>query len=106
MKLDSKPKTRNKIEDIPEFDLGEPELETQHAHTPDSEKRVVVEPDAEAEAGHHGEELLHMTPEEREKHKKFEALWYEPYMIAKCIGKNSFEIAKLNGWKLSISING
>lgn len=77
--LDSKPKTRNKIEDIPEFDLGEPELETQHAHTPDSEKRVVVEPDAEAEAGHHGEELLHMTPEEREKHRKFEEMRKKHY---------------------------
>lgn len=40
------------------------------------------------------------------KHKKFEALWSKPYMIAKCIGKNSFEIAKLNGWKLTISVNG
>ena len=40
------------------------------------------------------------------KHKKFESLWSKPYLIARCIGKNAFEIAKLNGWKLSISVNG
>lgn len=72
--LDAKPKARKKIEDIPEFDLGEPELGTQQPQTPETEKRVIVEPDAEVEAGHHGEELLHMTPEEREKHRKFEAM--------------------------------
>ena len=40
------------------------------------------------------------------KHKKFKSLWFEPYLIAKCIRKNAFELAKLNGWKLSISVNG
>lgn len=40
------------------------------------------------------------------KYKKFESLWFEPYMIARCIGKNLFEIDKLNGWKLLILVNG
>ncbi|ORY19241.1 hypothetical protein BCR34DRAFT_472310 [Clohesyomyces aquaticus] len=77
--LDAKPKSRKmKVDDIPDFDLGEPELEAGNAHTPDSEKRVIVEPDAEEE-GRHGEELLHMTPEEREKHRKFEEMRKKHY---------------------------
>lgn len=80
--LDDKPRTRRpKIDDIPDFDLGEPELVSRNSQTPESEKRVVVEPDAEdTESGHnHGEELLHMTPEEREKHIKFEEMRKKHY---------------------------
>ncbi|KAF2689025.1 hypothetical protein K458DRAFT_123033 [Lentithecium fluviatile CBS 122367] len=78
--LDDKPKTRKpRMDDIPDFDLGEPELEARTSHTPESEKRVMVEPDAEVEASHHGEEFLNMTPEEREKHKKFEELRKKHY---------------------------
>ena len=40
------------------------------------------------------------------KHKKFESMWSGPYVVAKCIGKNAFELAKLNGCKLPISVNG
>jgi protein phosphatase inhibitor 2 len=78
--LDDKPKTRKqKIDDIPEFDLGEPEMEARHSHTPESEKRVMVEPDVEGDPGHHGEEFPHMTPEEREKHRKFEEMRRKHY---------------------------
>jgi protein phosphatase inhibitor 2 len=79
--LDSKPRTRKqKIEDIPEFDLGEPEQNAPHqAHTPESEKRVMVEPDVEGDEGHHGEEYLRMTPEEQEKHRKFEMMRKKHY---------------------------
>lgn len=78
--LDDMPKTRKpRIDDIPEFDLGEPELEARSSHTPDSEKRVIVEPDAEDDVGHHGEEFPHMTAEEREKHKKFEEMRKKHY---------------------------
>lgn len=55
------------------------------------------------------EDLMLKWDEDRAKlgkHKKFESLWSEPYLIAKCIGKNAFELAKLNGCKLSISVNG
>jgi protein phosphatase inhibitor 2 len=75
-----KPKTRKpRIDNIPEFDLGEPELEARTSHTPESEKRVMVDPDAEVEAGHHGEEFANMTPDEQEKHKKFEELRKKHY---------------------------
>jgi protein phosphatase inhibitor 2 len=79
--LDSKHRTRKqKIEDIPEFDLGEPEQNAPHqAHTPESEKRVMVEPDVEGDEGHHGEEYLRMTPEEQEKHRKFEMMRKKHY---------------------------
>jgi len=78
--LDAKPKTRKpKVDDIPDFDLGEPELEARNSRTPESERRVVVEPDAEDDVGHHGEELLHMTPEEKEKHQKFEQMRKKHY---------------------------
>jgi len=40
------------------------------------------------------------------KHKKFESLWSRPYLIAGHAEKNAFEIAKLNGWKLPILVNG
>ena len=40
------------------------------------------------------------------KHKKFESLWFSPYLIAGHVGKYAFKIAKLNGWELLISING
>ncbi|KAF2646851.1 hypothetical protein P280DRAFT_388430 [Massarina eburnea CBS 473.64] len=74
-----KAKRKPRIDDIPEFDLGEPGLEAPHSHTPESEKRVMVDPDAEADEGHHGEELADMTPDELEKHKKFEELRKKHY---------------------------
>jgi protein phosphatase inhibitor 2 len=79
--LDDKPKKRKqKMDDIPDFDLGEPELEAADSRTPESERRVIVEPDAAGESGHHdGDELAHLTPEEREKHIKFEKLRKKHY---------------------------
>lgn len=77
--LDAIPKRKPKMDDIPDFDLGEPELEAGSSHTPDSEKRVIVEPDAEDTPGHHGEDLPHLTPEEREKHRKFEEMRKKHY---------------------------
>lgn len=78
-----KPKTRKqKIDDIPDFDLGEPQLEAAQPRSPEGERRVVVEPDADEDMSghhHHGEEFAHMTPEEREKHEKFEKLRKKHY---------------------------
>ncbi|KAF1962495.1 hypothetical protein CC80DRAFT_161936 [Byssothecium circinans] len=75
-----KAKTRKpRTDDIPDLNIGEPNLEASNAQTPDGEKRVIVEPDAESDAGHHGEELAHLTPDEREKHKKFEELRKKHY---------------------------
>ena len=77
--LDAKPKRKPRIEDIPEFDLGEPELVAGDSQTPESEKRVMVEQDSEADAGYHGELLPNATQEEREKHRKFEEMRKKHY---------------------------
>lgn len=77
--LDSKKARKHRIEDIPEFDLGEPELDALQAHTPESEKRVIVESSPEGDIGHDSEEYLRMTPEEQEKHRKFEELRRKHY---------------------------
>jgi protein phosphatase inhibitor 2 len=78
--LDSKPKRKPKVEEIPDFDLGEPELRARgESQTPESEKRVMVEEDAEGDDGYHGELLPNATQEEREKHRKFEALRKKHY---------------------------
>ena len=82
--VDELDKARNQkkptgIDDIPEFDLGEPELETRASHTPDSEKRVIVDADTMGEVGRHGEEFPDMTAEEREKHRKFEEMRRKHY---------------------------
>jgi protein phosphatase inhibitor 2 len=72
--LDQKPRRKPKIEDIPEFDLGEPELRARaESQTPESEKRVMVDDDV-ADAGYHGELPPNATEAEREKHRKFEEL--------------------------------
>ncbi|KAF1343747.1 hypothetical protein EJ07DRAFT_186389 [Lizonia empirigonia] len=76
--LDAKPRRKNRVEDIPEFDLGEPELrERGESQTPESEKRVLVDPDEDK--GYHGELPPNATQEEREKHRKFEELRKKHY---------------------------
>lgn len=76
--LDAKPRRRHKVEDIPEFDLGEPELRARReSQTPESEKRVLVEP--EEDKGYHGELPPNATQEEKEKHRKFEELRKKHY---------------------------
>jgi protein phosphatase inhibitor 2 len=78
--LDHKPKRKPKIDDIPEFDLGEPELRARvESQTPESEKRVMVEDDVGADDGYHGELPPNATEDEREKHRKFEELRKKHY---------------------------
>ncbi|EON63017.1 hypothetical protein W97_02243 [Coniosporium apollinis CBS 100218] len=76
----AKPQKKPTREDeIPDIDIGEPELGQQRGeHTPDSEKRVVVEEDMTDIGTHHGEEE-DMTAEEREKHRKFEEMRRKHY---------------------------
>ncbi|KAI4663961.1 hypothetical protein J4E81_008753 [Alternaria sp. BMP 2799] len=74
-----KPRRKPKIEDIPEFDLGQPELQARHSQTPESEKRVMVEEGMDTDEGYHGELLPNATQEEREKHRKFEELRKKHY---------------------------
>ncbi|KAF2841177.1 hypothetical protein M501DRAFT_1000341 [Patellaria atrata CBS 101060] len=65
--------------DIPDFELGEPEIEPEgERHTPDSEKRVIVD-ESMVDDLHHGEEPVNMSEEEREKHRKFEELRKKHY---------------------------
>ncbi|KAF1830196.1 hypothetical protein BDW02DRAFT_113499 [Decorospora gaudefroyi] len=77
--LDNKPRRKPKIDDIPEFDLGQPELLARESQTPDSEKRVIVEEGMDADDGYHGELLPNATEEERERHRKFEELRKKHY---------------------------
>lgn len=73
-------KRKPKIDDIPDFDLGEPEMRARReSQTPESEKRVIVEQDAEGDNGYHGELLPNATQEEREKHRKFEEMRKKHY---------------------------
>ncbi|KAH6638736.1 hypothetical protein C7974DRAFT_409750 [Boeremia exigua] len=75
--LDAKPR-RKKADDIPEFDLGEPELRARReSQTPESEKRVLVDPDEDK--GYHGELPPNATQEEKDKHRKFEELRKKHY---------------------------
>lgn len=68
----AKGKKSAREEDIPDFELGEPEVaQLEHIHTPEGEKRVIVDTDMSDE-GHHGEEPADLPAEEREKHRKFE----------------------------------
>ncbi|KAG9193167.1 hypothetical protein G6011_03202 [Alternaria panax] len=74
-----KPKRKPRIDDIPEFDLGQPELQARHSQTPESEKRVMVEEGMDTDEGYHGELLPNASQEEREKHRKFEELRKKHY---------------------------
>jgi hypothetical protein len=57
--------------DIPDIDIGDAEMPpVEHARTPESERRVMVEPDQDE--GFHGEAPPDLPAEEREKHAKFE----------------------------------
>jgi len=64
-------KKPTKEDEIPGLDIGEPVGMLEHSHTPDSEKRVIVDRDMTDE-GTHGEEPPDMTAEERERHRQFE----------------------------------
>ncbi|KAF2125257.1 hypothetical protein P153DRAFT_389416 [Dothidotthia symphoricarpi CBS 119687] len=77
--LDARSKRKPKMDDIPDFDLGEPELQARGAMTPESEKRVMVEEGAEEDTGYHGELLPNATQEEREKHRQFENMRKKHY---------------------------
>ncbi|KAF2140195.1 uncharacterized protein K452DRAFT_327609 [Aplosporella prunicola CBS 121167] len=69
-----------KEDEIPDFDLGSPEMERlEHQMTPDGEKRVLVDPETIEDGGRHGEETADMTVEEKEKHRQFEQMRKKHY---------------------------
>ena len=83
--LDMAKARHSKEVDIPDIDIGEPEMEAQtttHRRQSDSERRVIVNDEMDIDGGsnHHGEEAMaNMTLEEREKHQKFEAMRKKHY---------------------------
>lgn len=66
--------------DIPGLELGEPEEKVPESmdglslQRSNSDRKVVVDPDAVAEAGHHGEGVEGLSGEEGEKHRRFEEM--------------------------------
>ncbi|USW51777.1 Putative protein phosphatase inhibitor 2 (IPP-2) [Septoria linicola] len=85
--LDMKPRARKasgsraKEGDIPDIDLGEPEMDPATRRESDSERRVHVDPDEMDHdgAGHGEQSEADMTNEEREKHHKFEQMRKKHY---------------------------
>jgi protein phosphatase inhibitor 2 len=84
---DSRP---SREDDIPGLSLGEPEEEIPEACAPSPRGEKSVHVDDESSIGHDAEEdLAGMSPEEREKHRKFEQLrkrHYEMKNVAQLLG--------------------
>ncbi|EKJ72715.1 hypothetical protein FPSE_07115 [Fusarium pseudograminearum CS3096] len=84
---DSRP---SREDDIPGLSLGEPEEEIPEAGAPSPRSEKSVHVDDESSIGHDAEEdLAGMSPEEREKHRKFEQLrkrHYEMKNVAQLLG--------------------
>lgn len=73
-------KKRSRANDIPDLDLGEPEVHALEREPSDGERRVVVDADQmDVDGARHGEEPADMTREEREKHRKFEEMRKKHY---------------------------
>ena len=64
-----------KVDDIPDIDLGEPEMTGMERVPSDGERRVIVDADQmDVDGAHHGEDLEGLPQEEQEKHKRFEEM--------------------------------
>ncbi|KAM0328844.1 hypothetical protein ACHAQA_005260 [Verticillium albo-atrum] len=76
-------------DDIPDMSLGEPEEAVPESES-NKEKQLKVHVDETSDSGGHGEdELAGLSPEEREKHRRFEALrkkHYEMKDVAHLLG--------------------
>ncbi len=79
-----KPKARDS--DIPGLDLGDPEMEPSARRESDGDRKVTVESGEDGMEidgpGHHGEGEEGMTVDEREKHRKFEAMRRRHYEMS------------------------
>ncbi|KAF7189982.1 hypothetical protein HII31_08804 [Pseudocercospora fuligena] len=66
--------------EIPDIDLGEPEMDPRSRRDSDGERRVTVDKQADTDPGHHGEENeSDMSREELAKHRKFEEMRKKHY---------------------------
>ena len=73
-------KKKSRGDDIPDLDLGEPEVHALEREPSDGERRVVVDSDQmDIDGARHGEESADMTTEEREKHRRFEEMRKKHY---------------------------
>lgn len=72
---------RSRDTEIPDIDLGEPEMDPLSRRESDGERRVQVDSDyVDQDGGRHGEEDAdNMTSAEQEKHKKFEEMRKKHY---------------------------
>jgi protein phosphatase inhibitor 2 len=84
--LEMKPRARKssgsraRENDIPDIDLGEPELvPNKIRRESDGERRVHVDEEMEDDGGHGEQDTANMTHEEREKHQKFEEMRKKHY---------------------------
>lgn len=73
--------SRSRDTEIPDIDLGEPEMDPLSRRESDGERRVQVDSDyVNQEGSRHGEEDVgNMTSAEQEKHKKFEEMRKKHY---------------------------
>lgn len=72
-------KRHTKEADIPDFDLGEPEVSTDDTNM-DGERRVILDPDhMDIDGARHGEQPANISSEEKEKHRKFEEMRKKHY---------------------------
>ena len=77
---ESTQKKRSRGDDIPDLDLGEPEVKAGEGDVTDGERRVMVDADQmDVDGARHGEESADMTSEEREKHRRFEEMRKKHY---------------------------
>lgn len=72
---------QKRLDEIPGLDIGEPEMDQMDAETPEGEKRVIVDPHPPGvdDEGWHGEDLGNLSEEDKEKHRKFEAMRRKHY---------------------------
>lgn len=85
-------------DDIPDIDIGDAEMPpVEHSRTPESERRVMVEPDQDE--GFHGEAPPDLPAEEREKHAKFEQArkrHYEMRNVKNLLGYDSRHLLQIH----------
>jgi len=73
-------KKKLKEDEIPGLDLGEPELDPKERRLSDGDRKVTVDKHADDDGLSHGEDdEAGMSREEREKHRKFEAMRKKHY---------------------------
>lgn len=80
MQKQQKNDARSKEGDIPDIDIGEPEVEPISRRESDGEKKVLVDSEyMDVDGGRHGEVLGNLSSEEEAKHRRFEEMRKKHY---------------------------